>query len=81
MKQKKSSDRKENIDMIRYDWKRQDEAEKEIRKILLNNVYPTLNDDEIEDLFYETKRELEETYDELNELEDNFVKKSKSKDS
>lgn len=70
-----TDDRKENIEMIKYNWKRQDEAEKEIRKILLKKVYPTLNDQEIEDLFYDVKRELEETYSELKELEDNFSSK------
>lgn len=64
---------KEEIDLIKYNWKQVDMTTKEIRKILLKKVFKTLTKEQIEEIRSDEQFELENLYEELNTLQDKFV--------
>lgn len=61
--------RKEVIEQIKYDWKRIQEAEKELNRIW-SKRFKELSDRELEDFQVETSIELQTLYDDLNDVKE-----------
>ena len=64
--------RKEEIDLCKYNWKQIESTQKEINKLLIKKVYPTLTLKQIEECRIDDQMELENLYDKLNQIQNDF---------
>ena len=63
---------KDEIDLIQYNWRRMKETKSEIRKIFLKKVFKTLTFKQIEEVRIDEQMELEDLYEKLNQLREDF---------